>query len=303
VSEPTEDELRGLGEGPERAHGVMDLLRQLHPARFFLDTWRQVDERAISERAKSTAYDFRPFAALAVGAVSLIAIEYLGSSKHLFSILNRLAESDNAALTNLVIAMEDSRFYRLFQFIWWSAWRVLCYFVVPSLLIRTGFRARLRDYGLGLRGAGPHLWIWGICYLPMLAVIIIASSRGDFIRYYPFYEQAQRSWFDLAIWELLYAAQFFALEFFFRGFWLNACKSAMGSQAIFAMVVPYCMIHFGKPWPETAGAIFAGVFLGTLAFRSGSIWIGFLIHESVALSMDVIALYQTGSIPTVWWPN
>jgi membrane protease YdiL (CAAX protease family) len=63
------------------------------------------------------------------------------------------------------------------------------------------------------------------------------------------------------------------------------------------------MIHFGKPFPETLGAIFAGIFLGTLAFRTGSIWIGFFIHESVAFTMDIVSLLHTGGLPTHFWPS
>jgi membrane protease YdiL (CAAX protease family) len=77
----------------------------------------------------------------------------------------------------------------------------------------------------------------------------------------------------------------------------------MGSHAIFAMVVPYCMIHYGKPFPETMGAIVAGIVLGTLAMKTRSIWSGFLIHVSVAISMDVAALMQTEGMPTTWYPG
>ncbi len=51
------------------------------------------------------------------------------------------------------------------------------------------------------------------------------------------------------------------------------------------------MIHFyGKPFPETIGAIFAGIILGTLAMRTRSIWGGVLIHVGVAMTMDALAL-------------
>ena len=64
------------------------------------------------------------------------------------------------------------------------------------------------------------------------------------------------------------------------------------------MVVPYCMVHFGKPVPEVVGAIFAGIILGTLALRTRSIWCGVLIHISVAWTMDLLALsHSTG------WPQ
>jgi membrane protease YdiL (CAAX protease family) len=50
------------------------------------------------------------------------------------------------------------------------------------------------------------------------------------------------------------------------------------------------MIHYGKPMPETFGAILAGLLLGTLAMRTRSIWGGVLIHIGVATTMDVMAL-------------
>ena len=56
------------------------------------------------------------------------------------------------------------------------------------------------------------------------------------------------------------------------------------------------MIHFGKPLPETIGAIIAGIFLGTLALWTRSIWLGFLIHVSVALSMDITAMAYRGDL-------
>ena len=88
--------------------------------------------------------------------------------------------------------------------------------------------------------------------------------------------------------------QFFGLEFFFRGFLLHSLKPSLGPYAIFVMTVPYCMIHFGKPMPETFAAIFAGVFLGWLSFKNGNIWMGLVLHCTVALSMDVLALYNKG---------
>ena len=77
----------------------------------------------------------------------------------------------------------------------------------------------------------------------------------------------------------------------------------LGSAAIFAMIVPYVMIHFGKELPETLGAIVAGVVLGTLAMRTKSIWGGLLVHTLVAISMDVAVLLQTTGLPTGFWPE
>jgi membrane protease YdiL (CAAX protease family) len=54
------------------------------------------------------------------------------------------------------------------------------------------------------------------------------------------------------------------------------------------------IMQYGKPLLETMGAILAGLILGTLALRTGSIWCGALIHISVAITMDVLALVHTG---------
>ena len=60
------------------------------------------------------------------------------------------------------------------------------------------------------------------------------------------------------------------------------------------MTVPYCMIHFGKPMPETIAAIVAGVVLGYMSLKSRNIWLGFLVHCGVALMMDIAALFRRG---------
>ncbi len=41
----------------------------------------------------------------------------------------------------------------------------------------------------------------------------------------------------------------------------------------------------------------AGIVLGTLSLHTGSIWCGWLIHVSVALSMDWLAMLQTAGYP------
>ena len=54
------------------------------------------------------------------------------------------------------------------------------------------------------------------------------------------------------------------------------------------------MIHFGKPISETAGAIIAGIVLGFLSLNTNSILLGILVHVTVALTMDICALWRSG---------
>jgi membrane protease YdiL (CAAX protease family) len=115
------------------------------------------------------------------------------------------------------------------------------------------------------------------------------------------YKQAGRSWLDFLVWELIYGAQFLTLEIFFRGWWIRATR-VFGVGAIWSMVVPYCMIHFGKPYLEACAAIVAGVVLGSLSMRTRSIYAGFLVHWTVAVLMDVLALDRRKGLPVLLSP-
>jgi len=271
------------------------------------ESWKEIDAEAERERAERKAagkgYDWRPLVVFTIGAVLLGLMEYYGHAPALrdlidhFDPIGRMGEPES-----IFGVIRDSPFRRLIEFIWWSGWRLFGFFLVPALVLML-MRERVSSYGLQTRGFAQHAWIYLGFYTLVLGTVIVVSYEDTFSTYYPFYSDASRSWYDFWAWEAIYAVQFFSLEFFFRGFWVKAGKTQMGSHAIYAMVVPYCMIHFGKPYLETNGAIIAGVVLGTLALRTRSIWAGFLIHVSVAISMDLAALMQTTGLPDQWWPD
>jgi membrane protease YdiL (CAAX protease family) len=148
----------------------------------------------------------------------------------------------------------------------------------------------LKDFYVSPRGFLKHLPLYGILFLLVVPLVYLMSRTADFQRIYPFYKLAKRSRFDFWAWEGLYAIQFLALEFFFRGFILRALRPIVGVHAIWIMIVPYCMIHFGKTLVESLGAIVAGIVLGTIAMRTKSIWGGIVIHVGVALTMDLLCV-------------
>jgi membrane protease YdiL (CAAX protease family) len=178
----------------------------------------------------------------------------------------------------------------LIRHAWWAGWRFLGYVVIPIAVILAMPGERVRDYYLGFSGFRSKLRVYLLLFLLILPVVIGASRFPEFQQIYPFYKWANRSAADFWAWEALYGLQFLSLEFFFRGFMLKALAPRFGSGAIFVMVVPYCLIHFGKAMPETLGAIVAGLVLGTLAMRTRSIWGGVLLHVSVAVTMDLLAV-------------
>lgn len=179
---------------------------------------------------------------------------------------------------------------------YWATWCMLGYFVIPALVVRFVLRERIVDYGLRLGGALKDAWIYVLMFAVVLPFVIYVSGDAHFQDMYPFYNLGDNEplWPRFWIWECLYFSQFFALEFFFRGFCVHGVKHRLGYAAVFAAMVPYCMIHFGKPMPETIGAIIAGIALASLSLKARSIWLGVAIHASVALAMDFASLWRQG---------
>jgi membrane protease YdiL (CAAX protease family) len=177
---------------------------------------------------------------------------------------------------------------------WWSALSLVLYVAVPMLLIRLVFRERLRDYGLKLGGVFADFWVYAVMMAFAWPAIFLASYGQRFQATYPFYHPArgEPAWPNLVHWEVMYTLQFFAVEFFFRGFLVHGLKHRFGAYVIFVMMVPYCMLHFTKPLPEALASILGAVALGFMSLRTRSIWMGTAIHITVAWSMDAASLWQ-----------
>jgi membrane protease YdiL (CAAX protease family) len=194
------------------------------------------------------------------------------------------------------------KYDELYGFAWWVFSRVAGY-VSPFLVWKLCFREdSLLDMGLRVRGFFKHTGVYALFLAIVLPTMLVVSRQPDFGAYYPFYRNSSRSWYDFLLWEGMYFTQFFGLEMFFRGFFLGALRRSFGSGAIFAMAVPYCMIHYGKPFLEANGAIVAGIALGSLSMKTKSIYQGFLVHITVAGLMDWLALWHRHTLPTVFWP-
>ncbi len=268
----------------------------------FRRTWLELDRaahRARGDRLRNGEVDPRPFVSLVLAALILTLQEYYGGrvmyDRMVRPWLGELAQARGWS-DKLFLFDELAAFY------WWAGTRIAGY-LLPFAVWKVAFpRDSILDLGLRTRGFFRHLWIYGGFLAVMLPLLWVMSRQSDFGTYYPFYRQASRSWVDLIAWELIYFAQFFALECFFRGWWLGVLRHSMGSAAIFAMSVPYCMIHYGKPYLEANGAIVAGIALGSLAMRTRSIYSGFLVHVTVAGVMDVTALSARHALPTQWLP-
>jgi hypothetical protein len=188
-----------------------------------------------------------------------------------------------------------SQLGRFHSMLFWVLMIVVFYLVIPMMMVRFVFRQPIRDYGFRFRGIHKDYPIYLLMLAIMFPLVWAASSTQPFLDRYPLFQPAKGTLFPVFIyWQIAYLLQFVAVEFFFRGFILHGLKERFGYYAIFIMTIPYCMIHFGKPYAETMAAIPAGIILGALSLKSRSVILGVLIHYSVAISMDIFALWREG---------
>ncbi len=178
---------------------------------------------------------------------------------------------------------------------YWSVGNFVLYVAIPAIVVLGIFRQPLSQFGLKLRGWHQNWWVYLAFYLLLLPAVVLASRWHSFQSKYPFYhlDPAELPGPRFYVWELFYALQFVSLEFFFRGYMIQAGKKRLGPYVIFVMTVPYCMIHFGKPVQETLGAIVAGILLGFMALKTRSIWLGAGLHIAVAWTMDALAVWRS----------
>ncbi len=290
--------------------------------RVIADPRLKADEEAAAWWAQPAAdrRDSRTVWVLVVAAISLTLLEYLGmSNRYGRSVvlldwlgLDTLACWLDASIDGWsvpTICSERAEYIERYglertlntsreiaRLAYWASWCLIGYLLLPALVVKLVFREKLVDYGFRVKGAFSDVWIYGVFLAAVLPLVVIVSGDSHFQNMYPFYDLREHEplWPNFWMWEVMYFSQFLALEFFFRGFLIHGVRHRFGYASVLVAMVPYCMIHFGKPMPETFGAILAGIALASLSLKTRSIWMGVAIHTTVALSMDFASLWRQG---------
>jgi hypothetical protein len=237
----------------------------------------------------------RLFIVVLGATLCLVFVRFAGDEQHVGWAVNILhAIGADHVADGLAYAIHRSPDARIWQRVWWAAGRVAGYGVLPFLLVKLALGDSLAKFGVRWKGTTSNVRVYALLLAILLPVIFIASFGHGFQHKYPYYKvmPGESLWPGFVLWEFLYAAQFVSLEFFFRGVIVHGLRDAMGYAAILVPIMPYCMIHFGKPLPEALASIIAGLVLGTLSLKTRSIWGGAVLHVSAATSMDLFSLWH-----------
>ncbi len=189
-----------------------------------------------------------------------------------------------------VFDTDDDKFYSALY--WFSADGFLM-FIIPVLLIPLVLKEKISDFGFRLGDYKFGLKSSALFVLVMLPFLWVASGNESFARTYPQGGPFVRENISVLLYyELFVGFYMFAWEFFWRGYMMFGLKNKFGYYAIFIQMVPFFILHRGKPEIETFSSIFAGLILGVQAWRSNSFIYCFIVHWSVMIFVDVISVLR-----------
>lgn len=178
----------------------------------------------------------------------------------------------------------------------WNSSRFVCLAVPLFIYWRCCARDLDSFYGLARPRASLRTYYLVIALLVPLAGA--ASFLPDFQAMYPSYRagSAESSgyspWLTHGIFQLVYGLDYATIELFFRGFLVVGLARWLGPSAVLAATTWYCVAHFGKPFGEAVASIIGGHALGVLAYRTGHIWGGIIVHMGLAWTMELFGALQ-----------
>lgn len=176
----------------------------------------------------------------------------------------------------------------LIEYLYWFIGDFITYFCLSVVVIKFFLKEHLRDYGLRWGEHKIGFTISALFILIMLPVIWFFSATPEFVEKYPHLLSARADWGEFSIYEMGMLVYLFSWEFVWRGFMLLGLREKFGYYAVLIQMIPFVILHNGKPMAETFGAIAGGIALGVLAYRTNSFLYGVITHMGVMFSIDFI---------------
>lgn len=182
---------------------------------------------------------------------------------------------------------------KLYSRIYWFLADGSLMFLIPVLSIKFLFRQKLSDFGVAKGDLKFGLLTSGVFLAFMLVIVWIVSASEEFANTYPQGGAVLR--FDmglLLLYEICILIYMLGWEFLWRGYMLFGLKEKLGYYTIFIQMIPFFILHKGKPDIELFASILAGIILGIQALRSRSFVYSWMLHFFVMFSIDVISVLR-----------
>ena len=189
---------------------------------------------------------------------------------------------------NIFPSYESNPDIYLIEYLYWFIGDFITLLILPVLIIRFVLKEKISSYGMKAGDWKTGVKLSLIFFIIMLPLIWFFSSSSDFVSDYPHLLSVRTNWQTFYIYETGMLIYMFAWEFIWRGFTLFGLEEKFGYYAVLIQMIPFVILHNGKPMAETFGAILGGIALGILAFRTRSFWYGVIVHIGIMFSIDLI---------------
>lgn len=175
---------------------------------------------------------------------------------------------------------------------WFTADGALMFFL-SVISIKFVLKGKLSDYGFKMGDKKFGFITSLIFFLVMLPLVWIVSASESFANTYPLGGSELKTNLGLfLIYEACVMFYMLGWEFFWRGYMLFGLKPKLGYYSVFIQMIPFFILHRGKPELELFASIIAGIILGIQALRSGSFFYCWLLHCCVMISIDSISVIR-----------
>lgn len=158
----------------------------------------------------------------------------------------------------------------------------LIYFaILPMLTIMLILRRNPLDFGL--RFGNFKVWCFHVVVSFMIAlpILYIASHSPLLAEYYTVPQ------FDVLKYSFETMVYLFSWEFLFRGFLLFGLKEKFKESSVLVQMIPFALLHLGKPELEAISTILMGIYLGYVVYRGNSYWPAFIIHLFINITFRI----------------
>jgi uncharacterized protein len=182
---------------------------------------------------------------------------------------------------------------RLDSRIYWFLTDGLLMFFIPVLSIKLVFKKKLSDFGITTGDKKFGLITSALFFAVMFVVVWIVSASEEFALAYPQGGSLLKNDTGMFIfYEFCILIYMLGWEFLWRGYMLFGLERKLGYYTIFIQMIPFFILHKGKPDIELFASIFAGIILGIQALRSRSFLYSWILHWMVMLSIDTISVLR-----------
>jgi hypothetical protein len=167
-------------------------------------------------------------------------------------------------------------------------------FLLSVISIKFVLKQKLSDFGFRLGDYKFGLITTLIFFAAMVPVLFIVSNSPDFILTYPQGgDQVKENLSNFLLFEFSILIYMLGWEFLWRGYMLFGLKEKFGYYSIFIQMIPFFILHKGKPELELFASIFAGIILGIQALRANSFIYCWLLHFLIMFSIDTISILKS----------